>query len=216
MMQRLVTRKMEIKKLGEQLTPEFEKELISSRVLLDRLVVIDEASRKSVAYQDPRYAPFYFHLGKFVQPKTLVEFGFGLGLLSSCFFAKCETVESFLAYEPSTDDFYSPRLAFSNVKKFYHGGKLDFYRGKATDDDFLRKLGENEWDLAFLNDETSLDQNRDYLDLLWERMSLDGLIVVNYLSRNEPTKDAFETFCKIVNRKPVFFATRYGTGIVQK
>jgi hypothetical protein len=206
---------MDLQELGDKLTPEFEKELISSRVLLDRLVVIDEASRKSAAYQDPRYAPFYFHLGKFVQPKTLIEFGFGLGLLSSCFFAKCETVESFLAYEPNTDDFYSPRLAFSNVKKSYQG-KFDFYRGKFTDDKFLHKLDENEWDLAFLNDETSLDQNRDYLDLLWERMSFDGFIVMNYLFRHKPAKDAFETFCKIVNRKPVFFNTRYGTGIVQK
>ena len=206
---------MNLQELGDKLTPEFDKELISSRFLLDRFVVIDEASRKSAAYQDPRYAPFYFHLGKFIQPQTFVEFGFGLGLLSSCFFARCETVKSFLAFEPSTEDFYSPRLAFTNVKKFYKG-EFDFYRGKATDDIFLQKLDEVEWNLAFLNDETSLDQTRNYLDLLWERMGLDGLIVVNYLSRNEPTKDAFETFCKIVNRKLVFFATRYGTGIVQK
>jgi len=205
---------MSLQELGEKLTSEFEKGGLSPRVFLDRLAVLEEASRKTAAYQDPRYVPFYYHLSKFIKPQNFIEIGFGLGFSSSCFFAGCDSVKKFLAFETQTEEFYSPRLALANIKRFYQG-EVDFYRGLFTDGDFIEKLSQTEWDLLFLNDEMSLDNYRNQLDLLWDHTKLDGLIVVNY-THNSPADEAFNTFCKIVNRKPVFFKTRYGTGIVQK
>jgi hypothetical protein len=201
--------------LKEKLDFEFKKGTVAPHVLLDRLRVIDESSRKTAAYQDPRYIPFYYHLGKFIAPKTLVEVGFGLGFYISCFLKSCKSVEKILAFESETEQFYSPRLGIANVKDTYKK-ELSVCVGKPLDDVFIEALGRNSWDLAFINDITSLDTHRNYLELIWEKMNLDGFVVMDYLSRHKIAFDAFTGFCKIVNRKPVFFETRYGVGIVEK
>jgi hypothetical protein len=200
----------------ENIENSLAKATISSRFLLDRLTVINEASRKSAAYQDPMHAPFFYYLGKYFRARNVVEFGFGLGLLSSCFFAGCETVDYFFAYEPLTEEYYHPRLGFSNIKKFYKGN-FDFYQGKTTDERFLDKIAEFKWDLTLFNEEgLEGDSVASCYDLVWKNLSFDGLMVANYLSKNEKTKEVFETFSKMVGRKPVFFDTRYGIGVIQK
>ena len=203
---------MDLQELRDLIDPALKKGAVSPRTLLDRLAVANETTRKTAGYQDPLFTPFYYHLGKHVEPKTLVEMGYGLGLLSSCFLTSCKSVKHFLAFEPASDSFYSPRLATVNVRRFYKGD-LDFYCGKATDTAFMDQLCPCE--VASVHYESSLDDMRCCLDLLWEHLESDGFIVMDYLSKH-PGQEAFDTFCKIVNRKPVFFETRYGTGIVQK
>jgi len=45
--------------LKKEIEPSLKKQAISGRYLLDRFCLIDESSRKSPAYVDPTYAPFY-------------------------------------------------------------------------------------------------------------------------------------------------------------
>jgi hypothetical protein len=85
--------------LEKELKLSIEKGAISGRVLLDRFCLIDEQSRKSPAYVDPRYAPFYYYLGKFIEPEKILEVGFDLGLLSSSLMLSCKSVKEFFGFK---------------------------------------------------------------------------------------------------------------------
>lgn len=205
---------MQLQEIKETLQPQLNKQLISPRILLSKFRLIDERSRETGAYQDPLFTPFYYHLGKVVAPKSLLEIGFRLGLLSGCFLKGCNTVENFLAFQAHDDVFYSPRLASANIRDVYKG---EFYThvGKLNDESFVEKLKSN-FDLVLVNEQLSYDQQRDCLDLVWDHMNLDALLVLNYTDSHPANKEAFETFCKVVQREPIYFKTRYGTAIVQK
>ncbi len=189
---------------------------VSGRLLLDRLRVIDESSRKTAAYCDSKYTPFYYHLGKILTPTSMMEIGFNLGLLSSCFLKSCKTVERYLGFQEKKDDFYSPRLALANLRDSHRGGEIEIYVGKPTDDEFTQKISPKTWDLVILNEEEGFDKHLFYLDSLWPCISEDGIIVSEYIQRHQPAGEAFAAFCESKNRKPVIFDTRYGTGLVQK
>jgi len=206
---------MDINNLKTQIDEVFKKELVSSRILLNSFRLIDESSRKAASYQDNRYTPFYYHLGKFVQPKHLVEIGFKVGLVSGCFLKSCKSVENFLTFQEKNNDYYSSRLARHNIKDVFKG-KFGFYHGQVSDEEFLAEYTKEEWDLILVNQEIPYDEQRQQLDLLWENTSLGGLVVMDYIATWQPAKDAFNDFCKVKNREPITFKTRYGTGIVQK
>jgi hypothetical protein len=208
---------VELSVIKENLEPQLKKGLVSSRILLDGLRMIDESSRRTAAYQDPYFVPFYYYLGKLISPKYLVEMGFGIGLFTSCFLKSCQSVERILGFELKREGFYSPRLGIANVNNCWKPrGILDVYVGGVMDDAFTKQLEQTGWDLAFVSDTVPLDTHRLYLEVLWERMNFDGMIVVDYLLKDKVANDAFVGFSKIVNRKPVFFETRYGVGIIQK
>jgi predicted TIM-barrel enzyme len=79
-----------------------------------------------------------------------------------------------------------------------------------------RLLGEVKWDMAIINEELSYDVQRAILDTCWERMNMDGLIVMDYVSRHKPNQEAYEDFCKAKNRLPVIVNTRYGVGLIRR
>jgi predicted O-methyltransferase YrrM len=203
----------------DQIKSEINKKLdqarISGKILLDRLRVIDETSRKTAAYADPRYTPFYYYLGHSVPAQTLLEIGFNLGLLTTCFLKGCSTVESVLGFQERQEGFYSPRLGRANVKSVYKK-EFDLYVGDIIDDAFLEKISPKQWDVVIFNDETGHDKHLQYLDFVWPYIASNGIVVMDYIVRHTPAKQAFEAFCKAKNRVPVTFETRYGTGIIQK
>lgn len=207
---------MELQELAAQVGDELSMEIVSSRILLDSLSFINEASRKTSAYVDPRYVPFYYYLGKHVYPKTCVQLGFRLGLLASCFFNSCKTIKHFLGFQQADqDNFYSSRIALNNIKRYYKGD-IDLYYGNVSDVNFENRFSKFEWDIAFVNEQLDYDTLLSYLEILWPQMSLGGTIVMEYVVSHEPAAEAFSTFCKVRNRKPVILETRYGTGMVRK
>ena len=203
----------------EQLKQNLEDKLnnsnLGSKVLLGRFKVIDEASRKTPAYVDERYIPFYYHLGTMLEPKSMAEIGFRLGLCSGCFLKGCKTVESFLAFQEQGEEFYSPRIGKSNIQDCYRND-FDVHVGKILDNEWSQKFNEREWDLVLINEEVTYDRHMEYLDFVWPQISFDGLLVMDYISWHKPAKQAFYNFCKIKNREPISIKTRYGVGIVQK
>lgn len=207
--------KVDLTSLAEKLTADLDTGAISGRVLLDRLRLIDESSRKTAAYLDHRYAPFYYHLGKYVVPEAVMEIGFDLGLLSASFFTSCKTAKTFFGYRETSPEYIPTRLGKANVGLRFKG-EMVFYTGHLYDEDFLRIFSPNPWDLIILNDETVYDKHLEYLDAVWPHVSEHGLIVAEYIDRHVPARDAFLAFCESKNRQPAVFETRYGTGIMQK
>ena len=197
------------------LESDLKKQLIPSTVLLDTLRLINDGDRKSSAYVDPNYMPFYYHLGKYITPQNMVEFGVGIGFSSACFLKSCKSVKSFLGFQELGSQFYSKRLAARNLKSVYRE-EMDLYAGRYKDQDLVDKIQSRKWDLVICNEELSYDKHIYILDRIWEQMNLDGYLIMDYVNAHEPAKEAFANFCKIKNRERIVFPTRYGVGIVQR
>lgn len=207
--------KIDIFDLQHKINKELNSQIISGKVLLDRFCLIDEDSRKTAAYLDHKYAPFYYYLGKYIKPKYFMEIGFNLGLLSGSFLTSCKTVESFFGYKEKDESFVPIRIGKANIKKKFKR-HTDFYIGNFYNQEFIDIFLSNSFDLVVINDETSYDKHLEYLDTIWTNLSENGLIVADYINRHIPAKNAFFAFCESKNRKPIIFSTRYGTGILQK
>lgn len=201
--------------LKSKIDADLQAKRISGRALLDRFSVIDNDSRKTAPYLDHRYAVFYYHLGKYVKPLSVLEFGFTLGLLSCSFLSSCKTPKHFLGFKEIGPDYVPIRLGKRNIRLVFKED-ANFYVGKLHDPEFEDIFSPNSWDLIILNIETVYDKHLEYLDFVWPKVSENGLIIAEYINRHIPAKEAFSAFCQSKNRKPAFFETRYGTGILQK
>lgn len=209
---------MDIRELKAKLEIALSQNLVSARTLLGRMRVIEERSRQTFAYNDDRYTPFYYHLGKHISPKSLLKIGFRLGLLSGCFLKSCKTVDVFLGFqEKEADEFFSPRIGIANVRDAYQLPRpIDIHVGKFLDDKFAKAMGATKWELVIFNEETTGDKLKLHMDLVWPHVSEGGLIVVDYVNSHKPTGEAYGDFCKIQNREPTIVSTRYGVGIIER
>jgi hypothetical protein len=204
---------MTIEQIHPVLSAKLKGQAVGPRVLLDKLRLIDESSRKSSQYQDPNYLPFYYHLGKLIQTKSLLHLGFNLGLPSCCFLQGCPSVERMLCFQRSSKDFYSPRIAISNIRDIKGKNFLvDYHYGSVVDAEFIGKMSSS-FDLIMVTEKVNGDKIKEDLEACWEYLNLDGFICVDHLADN---KDVFSDFCKAKNRPFVIFNTRYGTGLAQK
>ena len=206
---------MDLKELKINLDLDISKQIITSNILLDNLRVINEDSRKTSAYVDPRYIPFYYYLGKYLKPRNIIEIDFSLAFFSTCFIKSCKTVENFLAFQESGEEYYSNNLALKNIKTVYHG-HLDYYEGRINDKIFQDIISQNKWDLVLFNEEKNYDKHLLHLDVMWSHLNMGGYIVMDYINSHENAKLAFHNFAKIENREPIILTTRYGVGIIQK
>lgn len=206
---------MELETLKNLLDKDLSLLTLSGRSILDRFRVVDDKSRKTAPYLDHRYAPFYYYLGKHIQPKNVMEIGFNLGLLSGSFLISCKTVKNFFGFKLISNNFIPTRLGKSNIKMVFKGNKK-FFEGNLYENDFFDEFGKNLWDLIIINDENVYDQHLEYLEIVWPQISENGLIVAEYIHSHKAAGDAFLAFCESKNRQPLIFKTRYGTGIVQK
>lgn len=201
-----------LKELKKSLEDSLNKQLISPRILLDNLRLIDESSRKSGAYQDPLNFPFYYHLGKYLKPKKLMNFGLRLALNTCCFLRSCKTVEEIFGFEKVGSEFFSPRLAIANIKDLNKKIKINFYFGYL--ENFISDI--KNVDLVLCNDQLDQEEMQKSFEMIWDSLNSDALYVVDYVDSNKNVNNAFKSFCSIVNRNPTFIKTRYGIGIVQK
>jgi len=199
----------------EYIEQSMQRNVLSGKALLDRFVVFDEEIRKSPAYNDSRYAGFYYYLAKCVRPKNIVEMGFGSSLLTGTFLLGCTTVKKYLGFKEQSEEHFSSRLAKKNIRKVFKGLK-NFYVGNLHDDDFVKLLQPEPWDMIFIAEECSYDKYMQYLDVCWESLSENGIIVCEYLNKNKSMKDAFEAFFKDKEADFCIVKTRYGTGVAQK
>lgn len=208
-------KKIDINWLESTVSTDIVSKKISGKYLLDRFCVIDDDSRKSAAYLDPRYAPTYYHLGKYIEPISMLEIGFDLGLLSASFMISCKSVENFVGFKQVSEEYVPLRLGKRNVKSVFKK-QADFYVGNIYDNQFDQIFSSIFFDLVILNIEESYDKHLEYLDFIWPQLTDNGLIIAEYIERHTPSRDAFFAFCESKNRTPISLKTRYGTGILEK
>jgi predicted O-methyltransferase YrrM len=197
-------------KLKKLLEEKLAKNLPSS-IFLSNMRFLDESSRFTAAYQDPSYIPFYYFLGTFIKPKKVIEIGFKLGLFSGNLFKGCKETTKFLAFQEEKSEFYSARLAKSNVKDNYKG-ELVVCVGSLPE--FEALVNQDQWDCVIFNEETSYDKGRQYLEIVWHKLNLNGIIVIDHLSKHN--QELYKDFCKIKNRQETVVQTRYNVGLIQK
>jgi predicted O-methyltransferase YrrM len=208
-------KQIDLKKLKLDVDVHLKKELISGKLLLDRFCMINEDSRKSPSYSDPKFTAFYYHLGKYLEPKSLLEVGFDLGLFSGCFMISCKTVEKFLAFRENKKDYYfSSKIGQRNIKKYFKG-PIVFHFGTIYDD-LLDKNLSQPYDMIIITMEQAYDKQLEYMEFFWPHLSENGIMVCENIIYHEPTKEAFDAFAFSKNREPIIFSTRNGTGILQK
>jgi hypothetical protein len=188
---------------------------VSSRILLDRLVLLDDASRKTSQYQDPNYLPFYYYLAKTLSSKTVFQVGLDIGLPLCCYLMGCPSVENILAFQRQESSFYSPRIATSNIRAVRPSLSLKFYAGQFLDEP-LETIMSSGMDSVLITCKQKDEDLNDILYSVWKHLSLGGIVVVDHMRSNSKSFDVFKSFCKTQNREYVFFETRYGNAVVQK
>ena len=193
--------------------------LMSPQNLLSGTKLLDESSRNAGDYQDFNYLPFYYHLGKQLTPKVVYQIGAKLGLVGACFLRTCKTVEQWLAMDKDRD--LAARLIESNLKlhtkycdNTMPGGPIGYM---GLSDGMLEMTTPYTrefpgFDVGFLTENFGTERNLKYLNFLWKHLVPEGLLVVDYINSD----DVFHGFCRVNNREPVIFNTRYGVGIIQR
>lgn len=179
---------------------------IGSGVLLSKVKLLDLRTTETAAYRDSRYFPFYYHLGGQVSPERVLQIGPKLGLPAACFLQKCKTVDSWTIIEEPN---LPKSMIHANIQMYLKSKLVWFY---STNDTAMLQ----NYDLALLTEEYDREQHTAHLNLLWDWLKPEGLLVVDYITMNETVRGSFNDFCRVKNREPVIFDTRYGTGIITK
>lgn len=210
---------MQIKELQKLIESDLSKGLMIPRVLLQKFHLFDEAARDSVLCMDSTHFPFYYHLGKYVKPKSMLEIGSGLGLHSGCFMASCKTVERFYGVHLVHKE-NSWRLARSNIllanENLRVGPPGKFTMSISGFKMVAPKCIEEKWDMVFLNEAFEYDEYRFALDILWESLNLDGYIIVDKIFSEDICRKGFMDLAKAKNREWAEINTLYGSGIIRK
>jgi len=196
----------------QQLETDLSKQFVTSNILFSRFCLLQETARQTLAYSDPTYYPLYYHLGKYLQPKKLLELGFGLALSSGAFLQGCKTVEDFVAYKRKTEDYYNEALGKKNLKNVYKNNFSLCYGGL---DELMEKISGRKFDLILVNEEGPVDEYRAELDLVWDHLNSKGFMIVDHVGSGD-TKMIFENFCKIKNKDFILINSRYGTGVIER
>lgn len=183
--------------------------------LLGNMRLLDESSRHTGQYQDPRYLPFYYHLGRVFGPRRLLFVGLDIGLQLACVLKGIPNPVSALCIQPASESFYSPRLAVSNAKAA--AGRrfpVVVHVGGLRDSDLLL-AAEGPFDAALIIADMSDDSLMDALEFCWGRLSEGGVLCVDRLSK-KGSREVFDDFCRGKGADNSFFETRYGCGIAAK
>jgi hypothetical protein len=183
--------------------------------LLDRLRLLDDGSRLTGQYQDPRYLPFYYYLSKHTSPRSLLHVGLDLALPSCCFLLGCDSVERFLGFQMEKKSFYSPRIALSNLRDTRRSLPMEYHYGKIIDRDMESKMSSG-FDMVLITSKMNDDEMNEVLEVCWNHMNLDGVMVVDHAVSIPRVGDLFGAFCRSRNRPVVSFDTRYGNALTQK
>lgn len=205
---------------AEYLSSRLDNPTISSDILLAQVKLLDSSSRESPAFNDPRYLPFYYHLGQATSPKKVEQIGPKLGLIAACFLQGCPTVEDWSSMDTMLDGKRPPMsIINSNIKKFFKG-KLNsehqtFCFGVHPNNLLIETGVDYTFDMGLLTDQYSPEHTQIMLDYFWKHLNPSGLLVVDYI-HDEAVGEVFRTFCRVKNREPLVFSTRYGVGIVTR
>jgi predicted O-methyltransferase YrrM len=180
----------------ERITRRLEVSSLPPAVLLSRAHFPSRECKDSAALNDPNFLNFYYYLGEVSNHPRVLEVGFSNGLAAMCFLQSAKT-KKYVAYSETPSGLFEKK----NVLEVYKG---DFETRNG-------EIGDEVWDLILVTEVVKDGKLMPLLEKLWKQLAVEGLLVVDYI---ESGNQSFSTFCKVHNREPKTFATRYGTGIL--
>jgi len=192
------------------------KSVIRSDALLANMRFLDVEARKSSEFSDPRYYPFYYYLGQQLQSHSVVQVGSQIGLVGSAFLQGCRTVEDWLSIDiPRNNGASLAGITKGNIQK-HCGGKVDAMY-MSPNADILLKEGNSSWhpDTMFISERFDPEIYKIVLEFAWKHLITEGILIADYIT-TDAIRPVFESFCRVKNREPIVFDTRYGVGIIQR
>jgi phospholipid N-methyltransferase len=195
----------------KSITIDLKKQLMSSDILLSDCV-LDQNIKKSFIFNDSTFFPFYYYLGKYTKAENLLVLGVESGFTTSCFL-KSNKVKKAVCFQESNDEFYSVRGCYSNIAKQQPNAKI--FCGNLLDEEILKEITSQKWDCILFNLDLNYDKLRNYLDIAWNNLVLDGVMVIES-ELSSHTNRATQDFLKVVQRDYLVFDTRYKAIVVTK
>lgn len=197
----------------DYLLSKLHENVIPTRVLLARARLTKTSDWETPIMNDPKYIPFYYHLGGQVNAKCVFELGFDLGLTASAFVQGCSTIEEYYGFQFTNDDFYySPRLGVATLKEYY-SGSINIHAGNYSE--YEKFVSTKNWDLVLYTQKTDPKFLKRNLDKSWEQLKVDGYLIVDHLFEKDHMEH-FEQWCIGKNLNPIIYSTRNILGIVKK
>lgn len=202
-----------IESVAQEVSSRMSRAFVTPSALLSKMSVVDSSSKTTSAYQDPNYLPFYFHLGRVLNPKSVFCLGPEIGLQVGCLLEGSSNSVSATCVQPPSDSFYPARLALSNIR-FATSRRfpVSLHIGDLSGEVASKVVGER-FDLAMIAIRMTVDAAMDSMAFCWSLLGEDGVMVVDMLDEGKVGL-VFEDFCRARNLDRAFVKTRYGTGIV--
>ena len=195
----------------QSITADLKKQIMHSDVLLSDCI-LDQNVKKSFIFNDPTFFPFYYYLGKYTKAENLLVLGAESGFTTSCFL-KSNRAKKVVCFQEGDDEFYSVRGCYANIAK--QQPNTTIFCGDLFNEDILREITSQKWDCILVNLDLNYDKLRNYLDVAWENLVLDGVMVIES-ELSQHTSRATQDFLKIIQRDYVVFDTRYKVIVVTK
>lgn len=199
-----------------------DKGHITSNILLGQAKLLDGSSRNTPAFNDPRYFPFYYYLGQVTRPKKVEQIGVKLGLIAACFMQGCPEPVEWQGMETMLDGNRPPmNIINSNMKMFYKAKLTTEHQTLAFcvhPNNLMLETEhskEHRFDMGLLTDKYEPEHTKIMLEYFWKHLAPEGLLVVDYI-QDDATGEVFREFCRVKNREPQLFETRYGVGMVTR
>jgi len=201
--------------LVKRVRDSFSKSAIPAQALLSKFKYLNTNLSERAFFYDPKYFPFYFHLGRHLESKSLLDMTLGVGIPTSCFLLGCKTVERVSAFHRQETEHYPIRLAKHNIRTVYKGPS-SYWVGNIDDLEFQKNLKACEWDAVIISIPLSYDDCLSYLRLIWPSVSRGGLLIMDHVNYDKAMEQAFHDFARTNNRKTETFDTKYGVGLIFK
>ena len=139
--------------------------------------------------------------------------------IGPCFLQSCRSVHNWIVLDETIDP-WTAGFVRSNLKN-QMSSESDAVVLVGDQEHWSMKLRKLNWDMAIVSSSCVKDRFSQYLELAWENLNEEGLLVVDYISEKRPATapdlhGAFKRFCRVKNREPDIYETRYGVGIVKR
>lgn len=206
---------MDIDKIVKQATRDMNKCYISVDTLTSRIPYISPNAKSRSFFDDPFFYPVYYHIGKLIQPKNMLDLTLGGGLPASCFLLGSNKVENFFGFNQIDEEFYSFRMPRKNIK-LINRGHHNFYRGYLTDTIMQESLKSMKWDVVLMSKIMSYDDHLAYLRIIWQYISEGGLLIMDYINYHKPVGRVYKEFCLSQNKAMHIIPSKYGVGLIKK
>lgn len=187
----------------------FNKKLNFEKHLFDLFVYENEITKNLPSFKDKRNYPFYYFLGKELNPENVLMVGNCGGYKSGFICYSSEKIKNIYIY-----DVYEKkslmRIARNNLGKFMHVKK--HFLTCENKDDFLK----NDFFDLIVFDDVSFIENKEKLCFFYDICKKDGFLVFDKIFDNQKHENYLVNFANKRNTSIEKFQTRNQTVIISR